>query len=106
MRGTWFLWFPVWQWVYILLIIPLSFIVATARTRLIVLILRITGVRADQYVMTLRGPLRIFILALAMWTIAIVTPSVLVNLFWTHAALTLTIIDAVWLAVSWFLFVH
>ena len=100
MRGTWFLWFPLWQWVYILLIIPLSFIVATILTRLIVLILRITRVRADHYVLTLTGPLRIFILALAMWTISVVTRSVLVNLFWTYAAFTLTIIGAIWLAVS------
>ena len=100
MRGTWFLWFPLWQWVYILLIIPLSFIVATILTRLIVLILRITRVRADHYVLTLAGPLRIFILALAMWTISVVTRSVLVNLFWTYAAFTLTIIGAIWLAVS------
>jgi MscS family membrane protein len=99
MKSMWFLWIPLWQWVYVLLIIPLSFIVATALTRLIVLILRIIRVRADHYVMTLTGPLRIFILALAIWTVSIVTRSVLVNLFWTYTALSLTIIGAIWLAV-------
>lgn len=100
MKSTWFLWIPLWQWAYILLIIPLSFIVAIGLTRLIVLLLRIIKVRADHYIMTLTGPLRIFILAVAMWTISIVTRSVLVNLLWTYAALALTIISAIWLAVS------
>jgi len=100
MRDTWFLWFPLWQWAYILFIIPLSLIEATALTRLIVLILRITRVRADHYILTLTGPLRIFILALATWTISVVTRSILVNLLWTYAALALTIIGAIWLAVS------
>jgi len=104
MRHTWFLWFPLWQWIYILLIIPLSFILATLLTRLltpllIAVVFRITRVRADHHVMTLTGPIRIFILALAMWTVSIMTRSVLVNLFWTYASLTLTVAGATWLAV-------
>ena len=104
MRDTWFLWFPLWQWVYILLIIPLSFFLATLLTRLltpllIAVVFRITRVRAEHHVMTLTGPIRIFILALAMWTVSIMTRSVLVNLFWTYASLTLTIIGGTWLAV-------
>ena len=104
MTDTWFLWFPLWQWIYILFIIPLSFLVATLLTRLltpllVVIVFRVSRVRADHQVMTLTGPIRIFILALSMWTISIVTRSVLVNLFWTYASLTLAVVGATWLAV-------
>jgi len=104
MRHTWFLWFPLWQWIYILLVIPLSFILATLLTRLltpllIAVVFRITRVRAEHHVMTLTGPIRIFILALAMWTVSMMTRSVLVNLFWTYASLTLTVAGATWLIV-------
>jgi MscS family membrane protein len=104
MTDTWFLWFPLWQWIYILFIIPLSFIVATLLTRLltpllIAVVFRITRVRADHHVMTLTGPIRIFILAFSMWTVSIITRSVLVNLFWTYASLTLAIVGTTWLAV-------
>ena len=104
MADTWFLWFPLWQWFYILLIIPLSFIVATLLTRLLtpllgMIVFRITRVQADHHVMALTGPIRIFILALSMWTLSIMTRSVLVNLFWGYASLTLLIAGATWLAV-------
>ena len=97
-----FLWFPLWQWIYILLVLPLSFVAATVLTRLLtplfLLIMRRFGKTGlDHHVMTLTGPLRIFILALAMWAISSFSRSVLISLFWDYAALTLTVIGATWL---------
>src|SRR5512135_1262692 len=58
---TWFLWFPLWQWLCILLIIPLSFGLATLVTRLftplfLLLLRRTAGVHADRHVVGLSGP--------------------------------------------------
>ena len=104
MLVTRFLWFPLWQWLYILVVFPLSFVTATLLTRLITplllsMVLRITGIRADHHVMTLTGPLRIFILALAMWALSLLSRSILVNLFWTYAASTLAVLGTTWLTV-------
>ncbi|HEY3276630.1 MAG TPA: mechanosensitive ion channel domain-containing protein [Syntrophorhabdaceae bacterium] len=98
------LWFPLWQWLYILLMAPLSILVATLVTRLVtplflILIRKIAKTGDEDHVMTLTGPLRIFILALAIWAISFFSRSVLISLFWTYAALTLTVAGITWLAV-------
>lgn len=97
-----FLWFPLWQWIYILLVLPLSFVAATLLTRLLTPLLllimrRFVKTGIDHHVMTLTGPLRIFVLALAMWAISAFSHSVLISLFWTYAALTLMVIGVTWL---------
>ena len=102
--NTWFLWFPLWHWFAILLIIPLSFGVATLVTRLLTLILlllarRIGRVPVDQHVVRLTGPIRILVFALAIWLISLLSQSVLTSLFWTYVASTLTVIGATWLCV-------
>ena len=101
---TWFLWFPLWTWFAILLIIPLSFGVATLVTRLFTLMLlllvrRIARVRVDQHVVRLTGPIRILIFASAIWLVSLFSQSVLTSLFWTYVASTLTVIGATWLCV-------
>lgn len=98
------LWFPLWQWLYILLVAPLSIIVATLVTRLVTplfmsLIVKVTKTGGEDHIMTLTGPLRIFILALAVWVISFFSRSVLISLFWTYAALTLTVVGITWLSV-------
>jgi MscS family membrane protein len=102
--NTWFLWFPLWQWFLILLVIPLSFGLATLvfrllRPVLLLLVRRITKVQGDQHVAKLTGPIRILIFALAIWSISLLSQSVLASLFWTHVASTLTVIGATWLCV-------
>ena len=60
---------------------------------------RIAKVRVDQHVARLTGPIRILIFALAIWFISLLSRSVLMSLFWTYVALTLTVIGATWLCV-------
>lgn len=102
--NTWFLWFPLWQWLFILLVIPLSFILATLVTRLftplLLLFMRwVAKVQGDQHVVRLTGPIRILIFALAIWSVSLLSRSVLTSLFWTYVASTLTVIGATWLCV-------
>ncbi len=99
-----FIWFPLWQWIYILLVAPLSFLVATLLTRLLTpfllkVVVRVTKVKSDRHAMTLTGPLRILILALALWAISTFSHSILVSLFWTYAAITLAVVGATWLTI-------
>jgi MscS family membrane protein len=101
---TWFLWFPLWQWILILLLIPLSYGLAAVATRLLTPLFllslrRIARVRADHHVVKLTGPTRILIFALAIWVISLYSRSVLASLFWTYVASTLTVIGATWLCV-------
>jgi len=102
--NSWILWFPLWQWLSILLVIPLSFILATLVTRLLaplfmLLVHRIVGARVDRHVVGLSGPLRILIFALAIWCISLFSRSVLTSIFWAYVATTLTIIGVTWLCV-------
>ena len=101
---TWLLWFPLWQWLVILLFIPLSFVLATLVTRLItplllLLVRRIAKVEGDQQGVRLAGPIRILILAFATWSNSFLSRSVLNSAFWAHMASTLTVIGASWLGV-------
>jgi len=102
--NTWFLWFPLWQWLLILLLIPLSFGLSILVTRLFSLILlfsvhRIAKIRVDHHMARLTGPIRILIFALAIWFISLLSSSVLMSAFWTYVALTLTVIGSTWLCV-------
>ena len=102
--NTWFLWFPLWKWFFVLLLIPLSFGLSILVTRLFTLMLllfthRIAKVRVDQHVARLTGPLRILIFALVIWFISLLSRSVLLSAFWTYVASTLTVIGATWLCV-------
>jgi MscS family membrane protein len=102
--NTWFLWFPLWKWFLILLLIPLSFgisiLVARLFTSLLLLFVqRIAKVRGERHVAKLTGPIRILIFALAVWSISLISRSVLSSVFWTYVASTLTVIGVTWLCV-------
>ena len=102
--NTWLLWFPLWKWIVILLLIPLSFGLSILVTRLfnvmlLLVVHRIAKVRVDQHMARLTGPLRILIFALAIWFISLLSRSVLTSVFWTYVALTLTVFGATWLCV-------
>jgi MscS family membrane protein len=101
---SWFLWFPLWQWILILLLIPLSYGLSILAIRLLtpLFLLSLRGifkVRADHHVVRLTGPMRILIFALAIWGISLYSRSVITSFFWTYLALTLTVIGATWLCV-------
>jgi MscS family membrane protein len=88
----------------ILLLIPLSFGLSIIVTRFSALLLsfsvhRIARVRVDHHVAKLTGPIRILIFALAIWFISLLSRWVLMSVFWTYVALTLTVIGATWLCV-------
>jgi MscS family membrane protein len=102
--NTWFLGLALWQWIVILLLIPLTYGLATVATRLFTPVLlfflrRTTKIRADRHMVRLTGPIRILIFALASWLISLYSRSVLMSAFWTYVALTLTVIGATWLCV-------
>ncbi len=104
MVNTWFLGFPLFLWVLVLLLIPLSFGVATLATRLLrplflSFVHRIAGAHDDHYVARFTGPLRILIFALAVWSISLFSRSFLGSVFWAYVASTLTIVGATWLCV-------
>jgi MscS family membrane protein len=101
---TWFLWLPLWKWFLVLLLIPLSFGLSIIVTRLITPLLllsvkRITRVQGERHVAKLTGPIRILIFALAIWSISLISRSVLSSVFWTYVASTLTVIGVTWLCV-------
>jgi MscS family membrane protein len=104
LAATWFLWFPLWQWLSIILVIPVSFGLATLLVRLftplfLLLTRRTTGLHGDRYVKGLSGPLRVMVFALAVWCISIFSRSVLTSVFWAYVASTLTVIGTTWLCV-------
>jgi MscS family membrane protein len=102
--NTWLLWFPLWKWFLVLLLIPVLFGLSVLVTRLFTLMLllfmrRIAKVRVDQHVVRLTGPLRILIFALAIWSVSLLSHSVITSAFWGYVAATLTVIGATWLCV-------
>jgi MscS family membrane protein len=101
---TWFLWFPLWQWIVIFFVIPFSFVVAILLTRLLNLLVlhlmrRILGVRGDRHAVKLTGPFRLLILSLMLWVLAFYSRSILSSLFWTYVASTLTVTGLTWLCI-------
>jgi MscS family membrane protein len=102
--NTRLLWLPLWHWILILLVIPLSFGLATLVTRLLnpvflVLVRRVAGGYGDRQVVKLTGPLRILISALALWSFSLFSSSILMSTFSGYVASTLTIIGVTWLGV-------
>jgi MscS family membrane protein len=101
--NNWFLWFALWQWIVILLVIPLAFFLATLLTRLIASLLLFYSRRhfmpiGHRHVVTLIGPLRIFVFAASIWVISLLSSSVLTSAFWAYMAATLTALGATWLS--------
>jgi MscS family membrane protein len=104
LTDTRLLWLPLWQWILIILVIPLSFGLATLVTRLLnpvflVLVRRIAGGYGDKQVVKLTGPLRILISALVLWSFSLFSSSILLSSFSAYVASTLTIIGVTWLGV-------
>jgi MscS family membrane protein len=102
--SNWFLWFPLWQWLLILLLIPVSFGVSVLVTRLLsplvlLLVKRIAKGQGEQHVAGLSGPIRVLVFAFAGWSISFLSRSVLMSTFWSYVALTLTVMGATWLSV-------
>jgi MscS family membrane protein len=100
--NTWVLWFPLWRWLFILLVIPLAFVLATLLTRLFVFMLLLYSRRhlktqGDRPVVRMTGPIRILIFAFVIWIVSLLSQSVLARAFWAYMASTVTVIGATWL---------
>jgi len=99
-----FLWFPLWRWIVIILIIPLSFIVAALITRALVpagnwLIHRFAKGHHAHQVKRITGPIRFLVLALAFYGLSSLSTSLMESLFWRYTASTLTVIGLTWLCI-------
>ncbi len=100
--NTWFLRFPLWQWISVLLVVPISLVIATGLTRLARPLLlrvmeRIAGVHGDYHTVQLAGPMRLAIFTVGMWCISFLSGSIIASLFWTYVAAVLTVISICWL---------
>jgi MscS family membrane protein len=87
-----------------LLVIPLSFGLATLLTRLLtplflMLVHRVARARVDRHVARLSGPVRLLMFALTIWCLSLFSRSVLTSIFFAYVAFTLTVIGATWLGV-------
>jgi MscS family membrane protein len=100
--NTWVLWFPLWRWLAILLVIPLTFFLATLLTRLLTsLVLRYSrrkiNVLSEKRAVRLAGPIRILVFASAIWVISIFSRSMLTAAFLAYMAATLIVLGGTWL---------
>ena len=100
--NTWFLWLPLWHWLVILLIIPITFALAALLTRLLASLFWIYFRRKfkeqDRQRFTgLTGPLRILLFAAVLFVSSLISRSILISSFLAYASLTLTVLGITWL---------
>lgn len=94
--------YPAWKWVGILLVIPLSFLLAWFVTWLLFLCIRFmfrqfTMTEKEHLITRLKGPIRILALSLGFSIASLLSYSLLSRLFWTRVAETLVILGLTWL---------
>lgn len=100
--NTWFLWLPLWHWLLILLIIPVTFALSTLLTRLFASLFLLYFRRkfkepSGQWFAGLTGPMRILLFAAAIYGISLISQSILISAFLAYLSLTLTVLGATWL---------
>jgi MscS family membrane protein len=100
--STWVLWFPLWHWLVILLVIPVTFFLSTLLTRLMTSLFLLYSRRkfkeqAGQRLARLTGPIRILLFAAAIYGISLISQSILTSAFLAHVSLTLAVLGATWL---------
>jgi len=101
---TWVLGSPLWHWIALLVVIPLSFGIAWLVTHAFISLLHAlmhpqTEEQGDRFVATMAGPLRLLFLALAIYGISMFSPSLMTSLFWGRVALTLAVVGLTWLSI-------
>ncbi len=95
---------PLWRWLSIILCVGLAFVLASLVTRALIPLLRgtvgrITGQTDDRYLLSLRQPIRLVLLAIAIRLLAAVALSALTRAFWTHVAQIIAIAGISWLVI-------
>jgi MscS family membrane protein len=94
--------YPAWQWIGLILVIPLSFLFAWFVAWVLLAYLRLSFRRISmgddgQFVTLVRNPIRILALSLAFFVASFYAYSLLSRLFWTRVAETLAIVGVTWL---------
>jgi MscS family membrane protein len=94
--------YPAWQWIGIILIIPLSFLLAWFVTWVLLVSVRFmfrrsSTVQKERRIILLKGPIRILALSLCFYIASLLAYSLLSRLFWTHVAETLVIVGLTWM---------
>jgi MscS family membrane protein len=94
---------PLWRWIVIILFLTLAMFLAKWVARGLIPLLRpvfrrFTGEELDQRITSLRGPLRLIFLGLAIRLLGVVALSVLGRQFWTNAAGVIVVLGVGWFA--------
>ncbi len=94
--------YPAWQWLGLILVIPLSFLLAWLVTWALLVSIRFvfrqfTVTEKEHTISRLKGPIRILALSLGFYIAALLSYSLLSRLFWTRVAETLLIVGITWL---------
>lgn len=100
-----FLSLPLWRWLGIVLSVSIALLLASLLTRALIPLLRspvrkFTGQTDDRYLLSLRWPMRLVLLAIAIRILAAVALSVLARTFWTDVSHVLGIAGFAWLLIQ------
>ncbi|RPI02542.1 MAG: mechanosensitive ion channel family protein [Zetaproteobacteria bacterium] len=102
---TQFLTFSLWQWITILLVIPVALVLARAVNRLLIPLLRpavryLTQEQDDRQLSRLEGPIRLLTLVVtSYWSVTLLALPFLVREVWARLAVTLGIAATTWLII-------
>lgn len=102
---TRFLSFSLWQWIAILLVIPIALVLARAVNRLLIPLLRpavryLTQEQDDRQLSRIEGPVRLLTLVVTShWSVSLLALPFLARQFWARLAATLAIIATTWLVI-------
>jgi MscS family membrane protein len=96
---------PLWRWFLIFVAVGLAIVLASLATRALMPLLRptlrrMTGQTDDRYLLSLRHPLRLLLLALAIRLLASGAISVLARALWTNISHILAIVGVSWLLIQ------
>jgi len=95
--------YPAWRWVGLILVIPLSFLVAWFITWILLACFRFAFRRRpvttqnEELIGILKGPIRVLALSLGFYVPSLFAYSLLARLFWLRVAETLLIVGLTWL---------
>jgi len=98
--------YPLWQWIGLLLVIPLSFLLAWFINWLLLVFERFrlqrfaTTTQNKQRIRRLKGPIRVLSLSLGFFLASFLSYSLLSRLFWLHVSQTLAIAGITWICLQ------
>ena len=95
--------YPAWRWVGLVLVIPLSFLIAWFITRVLFASFRFAfrertvTTQNKELIHSIKGPIRILALSLGFYGASFFSYSLLARLFWLRVGETLLIVGLTWL---------